>query len=81
MKANTRGTNVGSAPIPLPPGGAAYSAFKALGAVLLLAKGLIVLAIEATAREDDASLFAIHLQGLIHEHGVVVGVQTQERKP
>ena len=50
------------------------------GAILLLDEGLIVLLVRAAARKDNARLLAIRLQSLIHEYGVVVGVQSQKRK-
>ena len=50
------------------------------GAILLLDEGLIVLLVRSATREDHSRLIAIRLQSLIHEYGVVVGVQSQKRK-
>src|SRR5215217_7898546 len=48
------------------------------GAVLLLDKGLVVLAIGPAARERDPGRLAIIADGLVHEHTVIVRVEPEQ---
>ena len=48
-------------------------------AILLIYPSLVVLAIGTVARELDPDLLAIIPKGLVHEHAVVVDIQTEQR--